>query len=300
LSEKLYPIFSKFSISIKGAFKDKSFLVQYVIIKIAEDGQGMITSTANAKVKRLVSLQKKRKLRDEEQVFLVEGIRMFQEVPAEQLQEAWVSESFYKKERRRVEEITARAGIRYELLSDSVYAHVSDTKTPQGVLGVVGRKSYKIEEMLEEKNPFLLVLDNLQDPGNLGTIVRTAEGAGVNGIILSGDSVDIYNPKTIRSTMGSLYRMPFCYEEDIVQAVERLNEAGITTYAAHLAGCCAYEEDYRKPCAFLIGNEGNGLRDKVAEKAQKYIRIPMKGKVESLNAAVAATVLMFEAARQRQ
>ena len=114
-------------------------------------------------------------------------------------------------------------------------------------------------------------------------------------------SVDIYNPKTIRSTMGSVYRMPFCYVEDLPDAVREMKENGILTYAAHLEGRRDYdEEDYRRPCAFLIGNEGNGLTREVAQLADAYIRIPMKGQVESLNAAVAASVLMFEAARQRR
>lgn len=261
----------------------------------------MITSTANIKVKHLVNLRKKKKLRDEERVFLAEGIRMFREVPADWLREVFVSETFYRKEKHILEQVLKGSGITAQVLSDHVYAHISDTKTPQGILCIVARKEYKTPQMLEGDCPFLLVLDNLQDPGNLGTIVRTAEAAGVTGIILSNDSVDMYNPKTIRSTMGSVYRMRFCYVEDTAKVIDELNESGIRTYAAHLKGKHSYEqEDYCEPCAFLIGNEGNGLRDTVAEKADTYIRIPMKGCVESLNAAVAASVLMFETARQRR
>ncbi len=263
----------------------------------------MITSTANGKVKHLVNLQKKRKLRDEEHIFLVEGLRMFVEVPLQRLKEVYVSETFYKKEQKTIEKILGGRHIFPEILSDTVYGHVSDTKTPQGVLCVVEREEHTLQEMMsrEEGQPFLMVLDNLQDPGNLGTIVRTAEGAGVTGIIMSRECVDIYNPKTIRSTMGSVYRMPFYYTEDIVGEVIRLKEAGICTYAAHLEGKVSYDEqDYRTACAFLIGNEGNGLRDEVAEQAKEYVRIPMKGQVESLNAAIASSVLMFEAARQRR
>lgn len=261
----------------------------------------VITSTANVKVKRLVNLQKKKKQRDEEKVFLAEGIRMFREVPRERLCEVYVSETFYRKERDILNKVLKDTSIRPELLSDHVYEHVSDTKTPQGVLCIVRRKEGSLEEMLKSRCPFLLVLDNLQDPGNVGTIIRTAEGAGVTGIILSRDSADIYNPKTIRSTMGSVYRVPFCYTENIPGVLDQINGAGIGTFAAHLDGKCDYDEmDYKKPCAFLIGNEGNGLRDEVAERAKEYIRIPMLGCVESLNAAIAASVLMFEAARQRR
>lgn len=262
----------------------------------------MITSTSNAKVKYLVNLKKKRKERDRENVFLVEGIRMFKEVPSDKLKEIYVSETFYKKEKQTVDQIASKSGLRAEILSDNVFSHVSDTMTPQGILCVVKQMNYTLDQVLENGEiPHLMVLDNLQDPGNLGTIVRTAEGAGVTGIIMSRETVDIYNPKVIRSTMGSIYRMPFYYAEDLLETLKELKERKISMYAAHLDGKNSYdEEDYKKPCAFLIGNEGNGLRDEIAQAADIYIRIPMCGQVESLNAAIAASVLMFEAARQRR
>ena len=261
----------------------------------------MITSTSNARVKRLVNLKKKKKARDEDRVFLVEGIRMFREVPTDQLEEVYVSESFYKKEKDTVEAVLQGTGIRPEELSDTVYAYASDTKTPQGVLCVVRQMEYPLEKVITGQCPMIMVLEHLQDPGNLGTILRTAEGAGVTGIVMDRECVDIYNPKTIRSTMGSIYRMPFCYVEDLKAAIGSLKEAGIGVYAAHLDGRHDYdEEDYGRPCAFLIGNEGNGLSQETAELADIYIKIPMEGQVESLNAAIAASVLMFEAGRQRR
>ena len=146
-----------------------------------------------------------------------------------------------------------------------------------------------------------LALEDIQDPGNLGTIIRTAEGAGITGIIMSDDCVDVYNPKTIRSTMGSVYRMPFLYVHDLPEIILALQAKGVCIFAAHLEGSSAYDEaDYCRKCAFLIGNEGNGLRAEVAACADQYIKIPMCGQVESLNAAVAASVVMFEAARQRR
>lgn len=261
----------------------------------------MITSTSNTRMKRLVNLRKKRRARDEEGVFLVEGIRMFREVPPDKLQEVFVSESFYKKEKETVEKVLSRGNIRAELVSDTVFSHISDTKTPQGILCVVKQMDHTLNSMIKGEQRHLLVLDNLQDPGNLGTIVRTAEGAGVNGVIMSADCVDIYNPKTIRSTMGSIYRIPFCYAENLEEAIQEMKEAGIHTYAAHLLGENDYDqEDYRTSCAFFIGNEGNGLREEIAQAAQTYVKIPMSGQVESLNAAIAASVLMFEVRRQRK
>lgn len=265
----------------------------------------IITSTSNPKVKRLVNLKKKRKMRDEEQVFLTEGIRMFREVPPDSLREVYVSETFHKKEQKLIHDILKDSKVREEVLADHVFAYASDTKSPQGILCVVAQRKPEDMRSMEDgrngKAPFLILLDNLQDPGNMGTIIRTAEGAGVTGIIMSRDCVDVYNPKVIRSTMGSIYRMPVWYVQDLKTTVLQLKENGIRTYAAHLEGKADYDKaDYRGACAFLIGNEGNGLRKEVAELADEYIRIPMEGQVESLNAAIAATVLMFEAGRQRR
>ena len=156
--------------------------------------------------------------------------------------------------------------------------------------------------MPEGKVPLLMILEDLQDPGNLGTILRTGEGAGVTGIILSKNSVDIYNPKVIRSTMGSVYRMPFYYTSSIQEEIlPWLREKKITGYAAHLEGKNSYDqEDYTKGTAFFIGNEGNGLSRELSQKADIWIRIPMEGQVESLNAAMASGILMYEASRQRR
>lgn len=257
----------------------------------------MITSTGNSQVKRLLQLQKKSKARNEEKVFLVEGVRMFVEVPEERVEKVYISETLYnrKKQELKLEKFPV------EVLSDSVFQHVSDTKTPQGILCIVKQEEHDLEKVLNIENPHFVVLDNLQDPGNLGTIVRTAEAAGVDAVFLSKESVDIYNPKTIRSTMGSIYRMPIIYVDDLLELMDVFNKKGIKSYAAHLEGENTYDkEDYHQGTAILIGNEGNGLREEVSNKADTWVRIPMEGKVESLNAAIAASVLMFEVYRQRR
>ncbi|BFL24269.1 TrmH family RNA methyltransferase [Mediterraneibacter gnavus] len=269
----------------------------------------MITSTSNQRIKELSQIQKKSKVRSREGVFVAEGIRMVRETPYERLVSLYFSESFEKKYGNEVldaisgGDLKIREQIRRktEILSDAVFSYVSDTKTPQGVLAVVRQMEYTLEQMTDGVIPHLMILDNLQDPGNLGTIFRTAEATGVTGIIMSRDCVDIYNPKTIRSTMGALYRMPFVYVEDLRETIHTLKEKNIKSYAAHLDGKNTYDkEDYRQGTAFLIGNEGNGLREEIAQCADTWIRIPMCGQVESLNAAVAATVLMFEVSRQRR
>ena len=257
----------------------------------------MITSTGNSQIKRLIQLQKKSEARNEEKVFLVEGLRMFQEVPEKQVQKVYISETLYNRKKQELN----LDRFSYEILSDGVFQHVSDTKTPQGILCVVNQQKYDMKELLSTPNPFFMVLDNLQDPGNLGTIVRTAEAAGVDAVFLSKESVDIYNPKTIRSTMGSIYRVPVLYVEDLLELLEVFQKKGITSYAAHLEGKNSYDrENYQSGTAILIGNEGNGLRDEISNATDVWVRIPMEGKVESLNAAIAASVLMFEAYRQRR
>ena len=257
----------------------------------------MITSTGNQRVKELLQLQKKSKARNQSGVFLAEGTRMVMEAPKKRVHKIYVSESYLKKYDKELKE----KGFLPEVLSDTVFDYVSDTKTPQGILAVIRQMDYTLEEILNQESAHILVLDNLQDPGNVGTIFRTAEAAGVTGILMSKDCADIYNPKTIRSTMGAVYRMPFVYLDDVTAGIAAVKKHGIQVYAAHLDGKNAYDrEDYRKGTAFLVGNEGNGLRQEVADCADVWVRIPMAGQVESLNAAVAATVLMFEASRQRR
>lgn len=255
----------------------------------------LITSTSNMQVRQLLQLQKKSKERMAKDVFVVEGMKMYREAPKERLQCTYVSESCYHKNKKMFE-----VGQQTVLLSDRVFESVSDTKTPQGVLCVVRQYHYELEDLCKEQ-PLLMILENLQDPGNLGTILRTAEGAGVTGVLMTRGCVDIYNPKVIRSTMGSIYRMPFCYTDSLAQELQALKRRGVMLYAAHLRGTGTYDEqDYKKPAGFLIGNESQGLTDETAALADSYIKIPMCGAVESLNAAVASSVLMYEANRQRR
>lgn len=178
---------------------------------------------------------------------------------------------------------------------------MSDTRTPQGILTVLRQPEYRIENLLEKPSPLLLLLEDIQDPGNLGTILRTGEGAGISGVIMTKQTVDIFNPKTIRSTMGSVYRVPFVYVKELETIIRELHKYQIKTYAAHLQGKEYYDDlSFREPTAFLIGNEGNGLRQSTADLADAYLKIPMEGQVESLNAAIAASLLIYEAYRQRR
>lgn len=253
----------------------------------------MITTSQNKQVKRILKLKKSAKERRKEQLFIVEGIRMFEEIPKDRICKVYVTEEFHKAHQELFSEEKP------ELVSPQVMKEISDTMTPQGVLALVKIKESRMEQ-LAQNGALLLVLENLQDPGNLGTILRTGEGAGVTGIIMSRDTVDIYNPKVIRSTMGSIFRVPFVYADDMDQVMEFLKKNHVTAYAAHLDGTNYTKEDYRKSSAFFIGNEGNGLSEELTRAADRKIKIPMSGNVESLNAAMAAGLLMYEARRQRE
>lgn len=267
----------------------------------------MITSTANSQVKELAALLKKAKERRKKKAFVVEGIRIAREVPKEDIQKIYFSEALsdaYQKgsldatTAQWMKERSADCKGRIEVLSDHVFSAVSDTVTPQGVMVVAAMHERKALADTDASGCFL-ILENIQDPGNLGTMMRTAEAAGVTGIIMSKDTVDIYSPKVVRSTMGAIFRVPFWITENLAGAVQTLKEKKVRIFAAHLKGVHQYyQEDFEGPCGIMIGNEGNGLTDQTAELADIYVKIPMEGKVESLNAAMAAGILMYESYRQ--
>lgn len=264
-------------------------------------GIAMITSHTNKGIKEVIQLAQKTKARKEKGLFVAEGMKMFLEAPVDEIQKVYVSASFLEQVSAACKAKLDSILCQYEIVSDEVFKKMSDTKTPQGILCVMRQKAYGLEDMLITDNPLLLIIEDIQDPGNLGTIFRAGEGAGVTGIIMSGGTVDIYNPKTIRSTMGSVYRMPFLYTDNTHIIIEELKKRNVTIYAAHLQGSKIYDAcDYKKGSAFLIGNESKGLKDETADKADVRIKIPMLGEVESLNAAVAASILFYEAARQRR
>lgn len=277
---------------------------------MASDGNpsgenAMITSISNPQMKHILQLQKKSKARWQQRVFVVEGPKMVFEAPQNWVEKVYVSESYFRRMEERADienamSVEALAGYQYEVVSDLVFKAISDTQTPQGILCLVKMPEYTLGDLLTGV-PHLLILESIQDPGNLGTMLRTGEGAGVTGIIMNRTTVDLFHPKVIRSTMGSLYRVPFVIAEDLREIVCILKQQDITLYAAHLKGEKSYDKpDYTKGTAFLIGNEGNGLTDEAADLADEYIRIPMAGQVESLNAAMAAGILMYEVNRQRR
>ena len=276
----------------------------------------IISSKDNKKIKYIRSLLEKGSIRKKDKAFVVEGIKLTDEaLECGKVVEIVCAKSLYDEiisgdlsgNRLLAENdknITnyVKKGSSLLVVSDTVFKSMSETKTPQGILAVAEMPDYGLLDkgFLEQaytKNGKikLLVLEDTADPGNLGTIMRTAEAAGVTGVIMGKGTVDIFNPKVVRSTMGSIFRLPFAYVEDLKETIRELKKQGISFYATHLKGEKSYKDiKYSDRSAILVGNEARGLSDEVADLADTYVLIPMQGKVESLNAAVAAALMMYE------
>ena len=276
----------------------------------------IISSKDNKRIKYIRSLLEKGGIRKKNHSFVVEGIKLVDEaLEYGNVLDIIVSESLYEEivsgdlarngllsdnGKHIIKQV--KQGTSLTVVSDAVFKSVSETITPQGILAEVEMPKHRLleEKFLEiayEKTGKikLLILEDTADPGNLGTIMRTAEAAGVTGVIMGKGTVDIFNPKVVRSTMGSIFRLPFSYVDDLKDIIIRLKRDGISFYATHLKGKESYRDiSYSDKAGILIGNEARGLSDEIANLADTYVIIPMQGKVESLNAAVAAALMMYE------
>ncbi len=243
-----------------------------------------ITSLKNPKVTAWKAL-KDRKGRRESGCFLVEGRKMVEEALASAFD---------------VEAVLVQEGVSfpdgltmpvYELPAH-VLAAVCDTKTPQGIAAVVRMK----EQSALGKH--IVVLDGVQDPGNVGTIIRTADAAGLDGVLLSTQCADVFSPKVLRATMGSIFRMNLRTTDDLPGELTKLREKGYSILSSQLDGTPFYErEKVAEQFALVIGNEGNGVSEQVQQTATHRVRLPMRGGAESLNAAIAAAIMMYELMR---
>ncbi|RKN65499.1 RNA methyltransferase [Paenibacillus ginsengarvi] len=258
-----------------------------------------IQSAQNPKVKLWVQLLDK-KGRDKQSAYLVEGIHLVQEAIRF---EAGVQTLLYSAERGMPAEIEALldSGAVAECIpvSEQVLAKCSDAQTPQPVIAIVNKAGGEAERLLVREDSLVVVVDGVQDPGNLGTIIRSADAVGATGVVLGKGTVDLYNPKTVRSTMGSLFHLPVV-EADLLPLLAKAREQGVRLLNTSLqAKQSCYEADLTGPVWFVLGNEGKGVSPEVAAQIGEHVIIPMKGPAESLNVAMAATVLLFEAMRQR-
>ncbi len=254
----------------------------------------MITSTANPRVKWIRSLQAKRRTREAESLFIVEGLRSAREVVAAGRPVSLVlhTEDLDARGRGIVNNL-CRLGAQAEVVSAQVMAACSTTESPPGILVVLPVPALPLPEPLR----LALVADGIADPGNLGTLLRTAAAAGVEGVFLSQGTVDAYNPKVVRGAMGAHLRLPILALDPTALA-ERLT--GLQVWVAEAGQGPSYDQvDWRPPSALVIGGEAHGPQAGTRALSGRSVHIPMPGGSESLNAAVAAAVILFEIVRQR-
>lgn len=261
----------------------------------------IIISNQNQSIKEIKSLKHK-KYREEKGLFFIEGIRFVEEAVLDnaEIERVLISESFYNlKDKRELLNKIEQKKLDTIIVSDKLFNEISDTQSPQGILAVLRIKYADIEEILCDDN-FLVILDSIQDPGNLGTILRTADAAGATGVIMSHGCVDLYNPKVLRSTMGSIFHIPVCLSSNLTDVINRLKSEKVMVCAAHLQGNINYFDlNMKSNIAIVIGNEANGINDEISDVADTLIKIPMPGRSESLNASVAASILIYEVVSQR-
>lgn len=262
----------------------------------------VITSVHNSRVKTWTQLLEK-KGRDKLGQFVIEGVHLVQEALASSLP---VDTIVFAEERAHtlpsaLLDQAHAAGIECVAVTETVLAKCTDTQTPQPVFAVLPKLAWEPGQLLNAQAGagLVVVVDGIQDPGNLGTIIRSADAVGATGVLLGRGTVDLYNPKTVRSTMGSLFHLPIA-QGNLLEVLPQAAEQGAAIVTTSLQGSTScYDFDFTRTVWFVIGNEGQGVSAAVSDLATQHILIPMRGQAESLNAAMAATVVLFEAMRQR-
>ena len=255
----------------------------------------IITSKDNDLIKHIKKLKEK-KHRDETNSYIIEGVKIIEEaidenadiekiVVCNEINEEFSKELLYK---------IAKYDVIY--VSKNAFKLLTDVTNPQGILAVISKKQ---NTLVDFNKDFYLILDNIQDPGNMGTILRTADSINLNQIIIRQGSVDCYNPKVVRATMGAIFRVNIVESNDMVKTIKELKKHKIKIYATDLkTEKNIYSVDYKKS-AVIIGNEANGVSEELLDLADEKIKIPMLGKTESLNAGVATGIILYEAVRKK-
>jgi TrmH family RNA methyltransferase len=252
-----------------------------------------IESKDNSLYKEVKKL-KDRKGRNKSSKYIIEGYRLIEEAFKANIAVEYI---FFSGEEEKVNEYIGTYVTKTKLyrLKEDLLNELCSTEKPQGIVAVVGMK--KLDMNLE--GSFYLLCDKLQDPGNLGTIIRTAHAAGVDGIILTKGTVDVYNNKTIRSTMGSLFHIPIINDDDSYSITKRLIESGFSLLSTSLEGDKDFfKEDLTGKIIISVGNEGNGVSEEIYNLSDKKVKVPMPGGAESLNVAIATSVILYEKVRQ--
>ena len=256
-----------------------------------------ITSRENSVIKNAVKLLRCSKSRKRQQAFFIEGLRLCLDAAFSNIE---IIHLFYTQ---KVKEKWAdsldrliKSACEVHEISETLSGFLSDTTHPQGIFCIckIPNRSLDFHSIPEKAK--LIALETIQDPSNLGTMLRTAEALGMNGVILSDDCCDVYSPKVLRGSMGAVFRIPFTIEKNLPNTIQTLTENGFSSYASvpDQGGRPITEFQFSERTLVAIGNEGNGLTNPVINACSAKITIPMLGRSESLNAAVAATIIMWE------
>ncbi len=251
-----------------------------------------LTSRENPQIKRLSALLSSRREREESGLFVAEGLRICTDAAASGIgiEAAYFTPAIQARFPRQCRQIQAAAKQSYEL---GEHLKIGDTKTPQGIFCLCRQPLPGLPDQWPGR---YVLLSSLQDPGNVGTIIRTADALGLDGVILSDDCPDLYSPKVIRATMGGIFTQPVYAAKNMANLIAELRQAGVTVIAAALDDHARppAQTDFSAPCAVVLGNEGSGLTDEITALCDKTVMIPMARPGQSLNAAIAATILMWE------
>lgn len=274
-----------------------------------------IESAANKKIKLAASL-KKRKNRRETGLFIAEGVRLAELAVASdyEIEFALYTEDCAADARAAVVLAALESrGVTLCETTAALYKKASATETPQGLMLIMRAKKYRLAELMavdtdsaatssaSAQAPLFVVLDGVQDPGNVGTIIRTADAVGASGVILLEGTADAYSDKTVRASMGSLFHIPMVEGARAAELLTLMEERGLTLYATALDETARehFAQDFTRPCAIVLGNEGSGVSEAVLARAEKTY-IPMYGHAESLNVGMSAAIVLYEAVRQRR
>ena len=258
----------------------------------------LITSKDNEIIKNIKKLKEK-KYRDEKKEYIIEGIKLIEEAITEnaKIKMIIVCEECLKNEAIEQKLLYQIAKYNCIYVNEKVFTSITDVKNPQGMLAVIEMENG--EEVINYNDDVIFVLDGIQDPGNLGTILRTIDSAGLSQVIVSKDTVDAYNPKVVRSTMGAIFRVKVIESQDIIRTMKNIKKHKYEILVTSLeATDNIYDIDYTKKM-IVIGNEANGVSNEVMNLADIKVKIPMLGKTESLNAAVATGVILYEYLRRK-
>ncbi len=253
----------------------------------------MIISSKENNIIKEVKRLKEKKYRNEK--YIIEGHKMIDEAIQESVKIDIIimTEEFANHNQKYVEKIN---NYKFILVTENVFKELTEVKTPQGILAVVYKKE---QRKIDEKADYIMALDDVQDPGNIGTIIRTLDSANIKQLIVSRGTVDAYSPKVVRSTMGAIFRIQIIEVENLLETLKSLKQNGFELVSTSLqTDKNIYDIDYNKKIV-IIGNEANGVSEEIQDTSDYKVKIPMMGKTESLNASVAASIMIYEYVREK-